>query len=399
MATFRSINELANCLNREKKLLQEMFKKRKDFAFRYDYARELADYADGRIRFLIDYGVIRESGDFLEMEDVYLKFFEDVLQVNEDINTSTANGYITHLNETIDYYLKENNEKRRYGYLHEVRRTLKNIALVSVRNVIDLKRNMDNTYKNEPNYKIKKIKLQRLDSKREDVSVLIRRCEELIDNGQPLFFSSTLDATMRECVADVRTMFNDSYHNLIEIHKQLVHYINMIEYQNRIFEKARKLQYLKSQFLLEQNSDIRNVLARRNDVCMEPQVRAHIKLSVNWLRTSDDAMQSIVKVAGRMKNNRRKDNLAGPLSADELSEQTKTIDTVNLTEMFNTFAASSMQLFKFVMDYDYKIPATRADKLVYFCQLASQFSDRLNFTDRYERSDNVEYPVITMKRQ
>ncbi len=46
------------------------------------------------------------------------------------------------------------------NYHKEVRRCLKNIAMIIVRNVIDLKRNIDNTYKNEPNYRVKLSKLE-----------------------------------------------------------------------------------------------------------------------------------------------------------------------------------------------------------------------------------------------
>ena len=191
--TFRSIDELVKSLDREKELLREMFAKRRSPSFRYDYALELTDYKEERIRFLIDYGVIRDSGDMLEMEDIYLKFFEDVLQVNEEINVSFVQDYLDHLNESIDYYLKENNESRKYLYQREVKRCLKNIALATTRNVMDLKRNMDNTYKNEPNYSIKKAKLNNLDEKRKNIAALITCTEALIDHGQPVFFKVAMD--------------------------------------------------------------------------------------------------------------------------------------------------------------------------------------------------------------
>ena len=95
MSTFRSIEELVKSLDREKELLKEMFAKRKSLSFRYDYALEMTEYKEERIRYLIDYGVIRDTGDFLEMEDIYLKFFEDVLEVNEEINVSFVQDYLT----------------------------------------------------------------------------------------------------------------------------------------------------------------------------------------------------------------------------------------------------------------------------------------------------------------
>ena len=391
MSTFRSIEELVKSLDREKELLKEMFAKRKSLSFRYDYALEMTEYKEERIRYLIDYGVIRDTGDFLEMEDIYLKFFEDVLEVNEEINVSFVQDYLTRLNENIDYYLKENNEQRKYNYQREVKRCLKNIALTTVRNVMDLKRNMDNTYKNEPNYRIKKTKLFRLDEKRNNIALLIRKSEELIDYGQPTFFRVAMDVQMRNVVSDVK----DSYHNLIEIQKQIIHYLNLIDYQNRILEKVKKLKYLKDQFLLEEHTDIRQVISQKNPVWMEPQVGYRIKLSIDYLRTSDEAFQLMRKLAARQKNSSRgMKQLADAIPEEYLDGQSQRIDSVNLQEVHNAFLASSAHLFYFVMNYRYRKEVTRGEKLIFFCQLASQYADELHFTDTYEVSGEVEYPLI-----
>lgn len=359
MSTFRSIEELVKSLDREKELLKEMFAKRKSLSFRYDYALEMTEYKEERIRYLIDYGVIRDTGDFLEMEDIYLKFFEDVLEVNEEINVSFVQDYLTRLNENIDYYLKENNEQRKYNYQREVKRCLKNIVLTTVRNVMDLKRNMDNTYKNEPNYRIKKTKLFRLDEKRNNIALLIRKSEELIDYGQPTFFRVAMDVQMRNVVSDVKLQLNDSYHNLIEIQKQIIHYLNLIDYQNRILEKVKKLKYLKDQFLLEEHTDIRQVVAQKNPVWMEPQVGYRIKLSIDNLRTSDEAFQLMKKLAARQKNSSRgMKQLADAIPEEYLDGQSQTIDSVNLQEVHNAFMASSAHLFYFVMNYRFRKEVT-----------------------------------------
>ena len=93
--------------------------------------------------------------------------------------------------------------------------------MITVRNVIDLKRNIDNTYKNEPNYRVKLSKLNNLDEKRKNIELLINRSEDIIDNAQPVFFRVAMDTQMRIVVNDVKLQLNDSYHNLIEIEKQL----------------------------------------------------------------------------------------------------------------------------------------------------------------------------------
>lgn len=398
MNTFKSIDELLRVLEREKVLLKEMFHKRTSSSFKYDYALELTEYKEERIRYLIDYGIIRDSGNFLEMEDVYLKFFEEVLQVNENINISFVNDYLGRLNENIEYFLKEDNEQRKYNYQREVKRCLKNIAMVTVRNVIDLKRNIDNTYKNEPSYRIKLSKLKNLDEKRKNIAMLINRCEDVIDNQQPVFFKVAMDTQMRMVVNDVKLQLNDSYHNLIEIEKQIIHYLNLIAYQNRISEKVRRLKYLRDQFLLEEKSDIRQILSLKNPVWMEPQTNYRIKLSVDNLRTSATAFEVIKKVVSRKKNQiKGPKNIAEAIPEEYLDGGSEVMDAVNLQEVYNAFTASSNHLFKFVMNYNYHKDLSANCKVLYFCQIASQYADKLNFTDIYETSYGVEYPVIYSK--
>lgn len=76
MSTFRSIEELVKSLDREKELLKEMFAKRKSLSFRYDYALEMTEYKEERIRYLIDYGVIRDTGDFRNLKRRKKRFVE-----------------------------------------------------------------------------------------------------------------------------------------------------------------------------------------------------------------------------------------------------------------------------------------------------------------------------------
>lgn len=184
---FHSLEELIRALDRERKLLHGLFQDRKRLSFRYDLARDLAAKKDESLDFLRRFGVIRDNGDFIELEDVYLKFFEDVLEVNEEINVASVKESIGSLNAAIDYYQNESDPKRKYGYLNDVKRILKNISLTTLRNVIDLKRNIDNTYKNEPNFAIKKMKLVHLDEKRKDIAALINECEKVINEKQYTF--------------------------------------------------------------------------------------------------------------------------------------------------------------------------------------------------------------------
>ena len=212
---FHSLEELIRALGRERKLLDGLFQDRKRLSFRYDLARDLAAKKDESLEFLRRFGVIRDNGDFIELEDVYMKFFEDVLEVNEEINVASVKESIGSLNAAIDYYQNESDPKRKYGYLNDVKRILKNISLTTLRNVIDLKRNIDNTYKNEPNFAIKKKKLVHLDEKRKDIAARISECEKVINEKQYTFFIEAMDVQLKEIMIDVKLQLKEVYHNLL----------------------------------------------------------------------------------------------------------------------------------------------------------------------------------------
>lgn len=396
LSHFHSLEELIRALDRERKLLHALFQDRKKLSFRYDLARDLASKKDESIEFLKRYGVIRENTDFVELEDVYLKFFEEVLEVNEEINVASVKESIGNLNNAIDYYLSENNPSRKYGYLRDVKRMLRNITLTTLRNVIYLKRNIDNTYKNEPTFAIKKKKLVHLDEKRKDIAVLINECERVIDEKQTTFFMVAMDVQLKDIVTDVKLQLREVYHNLLELDRQIINYLNLIEYQNRLLQKVQKLKYLRDQMLLDTNTDILAKLQVKNPVWMEPRPRYRLKVSLSMLRNSEEGLKVLKDIAKGKGNSRlKKGNLAEPLTEEELTEQQQILQMVDVGEVKNAFMASGDNLFHFVMNYSgYRIKMDDEAKLVLFCQIATQYLDELYVGDGYRRQGRIEYPII-----
>jgi len=171
MSYLLSLKELVNTLYWARDLLVEMFEKRKSFAYKYDDAAEIM--GEDKLEILINKQLLRRNGPYVEIDDQFQQFFEQVLEVNEEINTSYINENIQQVKQHIVYYLQENNEHRRYSYLKQVKGALRKIGRITLRNVIDLNRNIENTFKTEPNYGIKIAKLESLDEKRRAVYNLI----------------------------------------------------------------------------------------------------------------------------------------------------------------------------------------------------------------------------------
>lgn len=393
---FRTIEELVKVMDREKTLFRDMFERRKSLAYRTDFAMEIVDYKRERVQYLIDHGVIHENGDFLEMEDVYVQFFEDVLDMNEEISVASVQEYINALKENIQYYLEETNEHRKGQYQSNVRKTLRRIGLRTLKNIIDLKHKVDTTYKQVPNYKVKILQLNNLDEKRKGIKVLMQECEKTIES-EVIFFRLATDPEMQRTILDVRNDFTEADHNLLEIERQIIEYINQIEQQSILQKKVRRLKYLKDQLTWREDTNVERILLDKNPLWMEKRPYNRFFLSIEMLRSNEDAHALIRKIVIKNDVRRLGRTEAAPLDEEFMKEEIEQIPTVNTRKIWESFRAQSENLFSFIKDYPYQVPRTLDDHIILFCQLATQYSDELLITENYEKFDKVEYALIYAK--
>ena len=393
---FRSIEELTKTLSREQGLLSEMFEKRKLMKFPLALAIDLVDGNEQRLRKLVDYGVLVESGNVVEIESDYLNFFEEVLNVNEEISVLSVQECINTLKENIAYFLQETNPNRKTGYQDNVRQLLKKTGFRTLKNVVDLKRNMDNTYKQEPNYVIKKKKLQNLDEKSHSIRAMIRECEKLMDN-EHAFFIMANDPHMVKTCSDVKHDFVEAYHALMEIDKQIICYINQINQQNQLYKKIRKLKYLQDQLLIKTDTNIVKILEERNPLWMEFRQYNKIRLSLEMLRENEQVVKLLRRIAERNGIQKTARTEADPLTEEELQNHTRLLKEVDSAEVWNAFLASSYNLFEFVLRYDYKLKRNIEEHLTLFCQLVILHSEECRMTGKYAIYQDIEYPIIYAK--
>ncbi len=396
LSHFRTLEELTKTLSREQGLLSEMFEKRKLMKFPQGLAIELVGGNEARLKRLIDYGVLVETGNMVEIESDYLNFFEEVLNVNEEISVLSVQECINTLKEYIGYYLQETNVNRKVGYQDSVRQLLKKTGFRTLKNVVDLKRNMDNAYKQEPNYVIKKKKLQNLDEKGHSIRSMIRECEKLMDN-EHAFFLMANDPHMAKTCSDVKHDFVEAYHALMEIDRQIIVYINQIEQQNQLYKKIRNLKYLQDQLLIKTNTNLVQVLDDSNPLWMESRQYSRIRLSLEMLRENDQIVNILRRIAernGLMKTARTE---AEPLTDEDLQDHVQQLKDIDPAEVWNAFAASSYNLFDFILGYDYKTKRDIEDHATLFCQLVILHPDECKMTGKYATYQDIEYPIIYAK--
>ncbi len=398
MKTFNNIKELVSTLKREENLLSEMFTKRKSLNYKMNYAIEMAYNGEDSINSLLQLSVIRENGGFLEIDDQFLEFFEQVLDVNEEINLSYINENIKSIKENINYYLNETNENRKYAYLKFIKKTFRKMGIITLRSVVDLRRNIENTFKNESNYKNKKLKLENLDGRRTIVKDLITQTLSLINNEEQTFFNDATDEELNRIIKELKYSLSECTHNLIEIEKQIIDYLNQIKHQGKFIKKLRKLKYLKDQFRIESETDLKQILSQKNQVIFEKRISEPINLSIDYLRDDEIAFSIIKKVA---KRNLDKLNYT-PLIAENISDEylENSIEKevmINLEEVRNRFIATSDNLFNFIINYDFSKEVDFNERVTIFCQMASQFEFEFNFENESQTENGIEYALVYPK--
>jgi len=378
-----------------KELLVEMFEKRKFFAYKYEHAILILE--EDKVEMLCSKGLLRKNGEFLELDEQFQVFFEQVLEVNEEINTSYINENIQQVRQHINFYLKENNEQRKYTYLKQIKTALRKIGRITLRNVIDLNRNIENTFKTEPTYSIKIAKLESFDEKRRTIYSLIEQTERLVTEEELTFFANALDEELRHVVTELRGQLTECRHNLIETQKQIIEYLNQVKHQSRLLEKIKQVKYLKDQFELKSKTNLVGILSHKNDVLFESRPLYPLKLSLDYLVT-DEGHLLIEKMSARLKQFKKPLlPVAESIASHDLLPGTEEEIFINLDEIKRGFMASNHHLHNYIMQYKYPREVSYEEKITLFCQMVSIYEQELNIMDVFQKDGQVEYAMVHPK--
>ena len=390
MNAFRNIDALLRVIAREKELIKFLFTGRKAPSLRPEQAMEhFLEGDERRLNLLLEHGVIRkiEEGGVLVLEETYLRFFEEVLEVNEEINVQSVKQHIDALNENIELWLTAGTDPQRFRYMGEILRILRNISLSTHRNVIDLKRNIDSTYKNERDYALKRKRLEILDRKRADIALLIKEAEKVMEN-----------ALLKEIVTEVKTSLTESYHNLLELDRQIIQYLNKIESEQKLVEKIRRIKYLKDQLVWEQSTDVLFCLQTHRPAFLEKRPWYNFLPSLDNITNTSDGLAALKEAHKALKHpvaKRKTDNV--PLSAEEIQPKAVVRDILNTFQLRSAFLGGSQDLMSFIGQYRFDEPMSEEDRLTLFCRLAAEYYENFRITNNILEINNFYYPLILPK--
>lgn len=395
MKVFSNLTELLSRLHTERKLLHELFQARLKYDFRYEDALEFVNN-ERNLRLLIDYGIVRQEGEMLELEESYQHFFEEILRLNENITSSTVEENLTQLKNYIDFYLKErSNPDSQRKYISKIIRTLRNIATQAASKTVELKRIINDTYRQERNYEIKRQKLEQYQGTIESIASLIRLTERVLDERRDILDVMTPDQRITRLAMDVRLHFKDVFHSLIELEHTIRDYLHQIDAHNRKVKRIRKLKYLKDQLTWEKTSTVCQMLDGCAHQLLETSPRYSPRISLPFLRDTDTGLELISAVRNAI--SRRKKHNSSPLTpliTEELNPRYLVEDFVDTDRIAEAFFASSQDLYSFVKSYPYERPKKLEQKVEYYTEIILNHHSRLQITEVWRTDGNINYPLI-----
>ncbi len=383
MALQVNVNDILSQLYQHRAVIDFLFANRENITVNELLAR--GDINHEQLQKLKSLDLIYEYENIVSLNDAVVAMFEDFMEIGE-VTPGFINDYLNELNRHIRFY----QEAREMRFLRSIKKYLKRIGATITREIIKLQKNVDDTYKNESNYRIKLQKLEDYREKRDTIIDFIKRTSDVIEETRSLF-NLTNDTELFGITQNLKTSLIENLDFLIEVQTDITDFINKIQFQLDVYKKAQTLKEIKDHGTLHFKTNFREIISSINTLRHNGHKSPKTKIAIDFLFT-DDGHVLCSRVAQKYKLTRLMvrglaDKMAGNFKDKGFEQQIK-LDTQKLVERF--LAQSKLNLFEYLMDY--KFPksigtVTFEERLSLFVEIAMEYQNQLDFLYRLQYYD------------
>ena len=383
MALQVNVNDILSQLYHQRGVVEFLFANRENITVNELLSRE--DISAEQYQKLKSLDLIYEYENIVSLNDAVVAMFEDFMEIGE-VTPGFINDYINELNRHIRFY----QEAREMRFLRSIKKYLKRINSTLTREIIKLQKNVDDTYKNESNYRIKLQKLEDYREKRDTIIEFIKKTTDVVEDTRALF-NLTNDTELYGIVNALKASLIENLDYLIEIQTDITDFINKIQFQIDVYKKAQRLKEIKEHGSLYFKTNFKEIVSSINTLKHNGHKTPKTKIAIDFLFT-DDGHVLCKRIAEKYKLTRLMvRGIAGKMAGDfkdkGLEQQIK-LDTEKLVERF--LIQTKANLFEYLMDY--KFPkaigtVTFEDRLSLFVEIAMEYQNDLDFKYRLQYFD------------
>lgn len=378
MALQVNVNDILSQLYQHRGVVEYLFANRENITVNELLNRE--DFTHEHYQKLRSLDLVYEYEGIVSLNDAVVAMFEDFMEIGE-VTPGFINDYLNELNRHVRFY----QEAREMRFLRSIKKYLKRIGTTITREIIKLQKNVDDTYKNESNYRIKLQKLEDYRGKRDTIIDFIKRTSDVVDDTRNLF-SLTNDSELYGIVQSLKASLIENMDYLIEVQTDITDFINKIQFQLDVYIKAQRLKEIKDHGTLHFRTNFRETVDGVKTIRYNGIKTPKTKIATEFLYT-DDGHVLCGRVAEKYKLTRLMvrglaDRMGTNFREKGLEQQIK-LDTQKLVERF--LQQSKQNLFEYLMNY--KFPkaignVTFEERLSLFVEIAMEYQSSLDFKYR-----------------
>jgi hypothetical protein len=327
-------------------------------------------------RKLLQQEILYENENIVGLSDAVIAMFEDFMEIGE-VTPGVIRDYISELKRNIVYY----QEVREMRFLRSIKKYLKRINIAITREIVKLQKNVDDTYKNEANYRIKLQKLEDYRTKRDSIIDFIKKTEEILEETKSIF-AITADMELYGITNTLRSTLIENLDYLIEIQTDITDYINKIQFQLDVYKKAQQIKEIKDKGELQYKTNFKNVVEAIDPIGFNAIKSPRTKISSEFLST-DEGHVICMRVADKYKLARLlARRMADKLPADFKNQKAEAWVKMDTATLVDKFLAQKKNLFEFLQDY--KFPKAIGDltfeeRITLFVEVAMEYEKSLDF--------------------
>jgi len=354
------------------------------------------DISEEQYRKLVSLDILFEYENVVSLNEAVVSMFEDFMEIGE-VTPGFINDYINELKRHIRFY----QEAREMRFLRSIKKYLKRINSTLTREIIKLQKNVDDTYKNEGNYRIKLQKLEDYREKRDTIIDFIKQTSAIVDETRVLF-NITNDTELFGIVSSLKSSLIENLDFLIEIQTDITDFINKIQFQLDVYKKAQRLKEVKDHGALHYKTNFKEIVGTINAIKHNGHKTPKTKIPIEFLY-SDEGHVLCKRIAEKYKITRLMvRGVADKMSVnfkDKGLEQNVKLDTEKLVERF--LEQTKQNLFEYLIEY--KFPkaignVSFEDRLSLFVEIAMEYQNKLDFKYRLQYHDYIEEETKIKKR-
>ncbi|GAK54441.1 hypothetical protein U14_05726 [Candidatus Moduliflexus flocculans] len=396
-----TIKDFIKYLNRNIELISFLFGQRKSGVKR-DQIEQSLFVENKHLDILVNNGIIQETGaSILRLNESISRFFEDFLNIGEQIDTAYIAEEIKRLHEHIGFYFEVSATKEKEKYLAEIKINLGRLNRDIEQNIIRLQANIEIVYKTEQDFSIKEKKLNNYRQDRNHISQLLTEISSGIfdSEGWKVLSLNAYDEELDRITYRLQVTISDASINLIKIQEDIIEYLRRIKYHSEVFKKIQRLKALKDRHELEYKTNLLEIIREEHSFLLQKDFRFNTRFPLDVL-DDDASLELIKKAASKIRSGITHQVQPAPaINEQYLSTVTEEEIIPNFEALQEAFGHSKKDLFRFILEHNFSYEMDFTKRVKLFTQMISLFEQDITITDEFGVNQNIEYALVFPRRQ